>query len=193
MRSRALRTYAPVPAPPRPYWHDAEGTATRPEKVLELLEDPANQPAAGTPEWHQLRSDCLSFARTYPDHPAAGDFLTFVHYELGGIDGVDDEERTAIEGFEASPGERGPQNQSSSSDSGGLDPARRLQIPVADLNENDLISWAVDRSWDDFSRFAFANELARRAGAGRIDPRNLSAVQSVLVGLDHPSTVKIQT
>ncbi|MCI4353333.1 MAG: hypothetical protein L3K14_08160 [Thermoplasmata archaeon] len=51
---------------------------------------------------------------------------------------------------------------------------------VGVLNENDLIAWIPDPTWDESSHRAFVLELARRERAGRFDARNAGVIRAVL-------------
>ena len=159
---------SPVSAAPEPVaespWVDAEGRPISPERVLELLRDPANRPPAGSPEWRQLKGHLEDYTETLDER---GDPLAESFFRL-------------LAEFFQDPTEEVPSVPAPAPAASAVQ-GRRLEFPVSTLNEGDLIPFVQDPTWDPASHRAFISELARRDALNAISPPNREVIRDLLV------------
>jgi hypothetical protein len=153
-----------VPAQGRPQaaaespFRDGEGRPISPALLPGLLHDPAHRPRVGTPEWRDLRAGLEAYAASLPEgDPLASDLLGLVEYDF------------PLPAEAATPPVGGAEFGT-----------RHLEVSVSELNENDLIAWIQDSTFDAETHRALVAELARRESAGRFDPRNAGAICAAL-------------
>jgi len=160
--SRARR----VPTQTRPQavaespFRDGEGRPISPALLPDLLHDPAHRPPARTTEWRSLRAGLEAYAASLPEgDPLASELLGLVEHDFPLP-------------AEAAPPPIGVAEFGT----------RHLEVSVSELNENDLIAWIQDSTFDAETHRALVAELARRESAGRFDPRNAGAIRAALTG-----------